>query len=263
MDFAVSTVATERPPRSTVTRSETAITSCSLWEMKITVRPVRSHRPQCLEQRRGLLRGEDGGRLVEDQDPRFPVKSLQDLDALLLPDRKLPDAGARVDGHPVALPELRHSLLDRARMEAERPADIARVAEHHVLGDRERLDEPEVLVHHPDARIDPVARGVEGDGSTVDLHHSFVCAIEAGEDVREGALAGAVLAEQSVDLTLERLEVDRVVGDDSGEPLGDPTAGDRGARTATRQRNRSRFRRGTHGTTGTGWGSGHAAPPLR
>ena len=36
---AVSTVAIERPPRSTVTRSATAFTSCSLCEMKITVRP--------------------------------------------------------------------------------------------------------------------------------------------------------------------------------------------------------------------------------
>ena len=34
-----STVAIERPPRSTVTRSATAFTSCSLCEMKITVRP--------------------------------------------------------------------------------------------------------------------------------------------------------------------------------------------------------------------------------
>jgi hypothetical protein len=39
VDSAVVTVATARPPRSTVTRSETAITSCSLCEMKMTVRP--------------------------------------------------------------------------------------------------------------------------------------------------------------------------------------------------------------------------------
>ncbi len=39
MASAVATVATFFPPRSTVTRSETAFTSWSLWEMKITVRP--------------------------------------------------------------------------------------------------------------------------------------------------------------------------------------------------------------------------------
>ena len=37
---AASTVATVRPPRSTVTRSATAITSCSLCEMKTTVFPA-------------------------------------------------------------------------------------------------------------------------------------------------------------------------------------------------------------------------------
>ena len=86
------------------------------------------------------------------------------------------------------------------------------VAEHHVLGDGERLHEPEVLVHHPDPGVDPVARRVEGDRSAVDLHLTFVGAIEAGEDVRQRALAGAVLAEQGVHLALERLEVDAVVG---------------------------------------------------
>ena len=34
-----STVAIDRPPRSTVIRSATALTSCSLCEMKITVLP--------------------------------------------------------------------------------------------------------------------------------------------------------------------------------------------------------------------------------
>ena len=82
--------------------------------------PVGGHRPQRLEQRRRLLRGEHGGRLVEDQDARLAVERLQDLDALLLPDRELPDPRARVDRHPVALAELGHALLDRARVEAER-----------------------------------------------------------------------------------------------------------------------------------------------
>ena len=36
---AVDTVAIALPPRRTVTRSATAFTSCSLCEMKITVRP--------------------------------------------------------------------------------------------------------------------------------------------------------------------------------------------------------------------------------
>ena len=113
------------------------------------------------------------------------------------------------------------------------------VAEHDVLGDGERLDEPEVLVHHADPGVDPVARGVEGDGLAVDLELALVGAVEAGEDVRERALAGAVLAEQRVHLALERLEVDAVVRDDAGEALRDPAARDRRARAAARRGDRS------------------------
>ncbi len=225
--------------------------------------PVVGHRPQRLEQRARLLRRQHGGRLVEDQDARLAVERLQDLDPLLLADRELPDPGARIDGHAVALAELGDPLLDRARVEAEGAADVARVAEHDVLGDGERLHEPEVLVHHPDPRVDPVARGVEGDGLAVDLELALVGAVEAREDVRERALAGAVLAEQRVHLALERLEVDVVVRDDAGEALRDPAARDRrtgraacgGDPSATAPwapwEERSRCR-----------GSGRAAPPA-
>ena len=120
-----------------------------------------------------------------------------------------------------------------------------------------------MLVHHPDARIDPVARGVEGDGRTVDLHLALVCAIEAGEDVGEGALAGAVLAEQGVDLALERLEVDGVVGDDAGKSLGDPAACDRGRAYRDPPKQPLRVPPGDPWATGTGRGSGRAAPPSR
>ena len=45
--------------------------------------------------------------------------------------------------------------------QAERAALAAVVAEDDVLRHRERLDEPEVLVHHRDPRLERVARRVE------------------------------------------------------------------------------------------------------
>ena len=175
--------------------------------------PLGGHRAQRHEQRLGLLRRQHRGRLVEDQDARLAVERLEDLDPLLLADRELPDPRPRIDGDPVALAELGHALLDRARVEAERAAEVAVIAEHDVLGDGERLDEPEVLVHHPDAGVERVARRVELGRLAVELELALVGAVEAGEDVRERALAGAVLAEQSVNLADERLEVDLVVRD--------------------------------------------------
>ena len=96
------------------------------------------------------------------------------------------------------------------------------LAERDVLRDRERRDEPEVLVHHPDPRVERVAGRRELDRLAVEQDLALVRPVEAGEDVRERALAGAVLAEQRVHLADRDLEVDAVVRDDAGEALRDP-----------------------------------------
>src|SRR5438034_511528 len=62
---------------------------------------VLRHGPDRVEEGVGLLGRQHGRRLVEDEDPRVLVQRLQDLDALLLPDRELPDARPWVDGEPV------------------------------------------------------------------------------------------------------------------------------------------------------------------
>jgi len=85
-----------------------------------------------------------------------------------------------------------------------------------------------VLVDHEDARVERVARRPEAHGPPGELDLALVLSVEAGEDVRQRRLAGAVLAEQRVDLAGGRLEVDVLVGDDGGEALGDPPQGDCG-----------------------------------
>ena len=173
---AVSSVPIERPPRRTVTLSATAVTSCSLCEMKMIVRPSAAIARNVSNSTVRLLRCEHRGRLVEDQHPRVPIEGLEDLDPLLLADRELPDPGAWIDGEPVARPELGHSLLDHAGMEAERAPDVPMVAEDDVLRDRERLHQPEVLVHHADARIERVAGRMELRRPAVELELALVCA---------------------------------------------------------------------------------------
>jgi len=91
------------------------------------------------------------------------------------------------------------------------------VAEDHVLGDGERRDKPEVLVHHADPRVERIARRVKRDGAAVEEDLALVRPVETGENVRQRRLAGAVLAEQRVDLTRGRVEVDTVVCDDARE----------------------------------------------
>ena len=168
--------------------------------MKMTVRPSCDDLAQRLEQRVRLVGREHRGRLVEDQHLRLFVERLQDLDALALADRELPDARPRVDRQAVALAELPHLVDDRARIDSEAPPDATPVAEDQVLRDGEALDEPEVLMNHADARVDRVARRAEADRRAVQADLAFVGAIEPAHDVRQRRLARAVLAEQRVHL---------------------------------------------------------------
>ena len=80
------TVSISLPRRSTEIRSAISSTSFSLWLMKITDVPCPVRLADDLEQLVRLLRGQHGGRLVEDQHLGAAVERLQDLDPLLLAD---------------------------------------------------------------------------------------------------------------------------------------------------------------------------------
>ena len=140
---------------------------------------------------------------------------------MLLADGELPDARTRLDSEAETPRELVDALLDRARLQQERAADVALVAEHDVLGDGEGRHEPEVLVDHRDARVDRVTRRLELDRLAEEHDLALVRPVEAREDVRQRRLAGAVLSQQGVHLADGGLEVDAVVRDDRGKPLGD------------------------------------------
>ena len=71
--------------------------------------------------------------------------------------------------------------------------------EHHVLGDRERGDEHEVLVHHPHPRVDRLRGGPPGGVAAVHLDGARVGGVHAGEDAHERRLSRAVLADEGMD----------------------------------------------------------------
>src|SRR5439155_1089498 len=114
------------------------------------------------------------------------------------------------------------SCLDRDRATLFEPANAllygpvvedrtaALVAEDDVLGNGERRHEHEVLVDHPDAERDGVARAGDAHVALAIADRPGVGVIEAVEDVHEGRLACAVLADKGVDLALVHHEVDPV-----------------------------------------------------
>ena len=105
----------------------------------------------------GLLRRQHRGRLVEDQEFRILHQRADDLDALALADRKLPDLAPGIERKAV---HFRH-LLEPCRHVLERL--LAVEAERDVLGDGEVVEQREMLEHHADA----AARASDGPDSTI------------------------------------------------------------------------------------------------
>ncbi len=96
------------------------------------------------------------------------------------------------------------------------------LAEEDVVGDRQDRDEHEVLVDHADAAGDRIGRTGDRDRRTVEQDLAGIRCREAVQDVHQRRLAGAVLAEQRVDLARPDVEIDPVVCNDARIALGDP-----------------------------------------
>ena len=79
----VSTVPMYLPLRSTATRSESSSTSFSLWVMITIALPSCAHIAQHFEQAVGFLRGQNRGRLVQNQDLCAAIEHLHNLNRLL------------------------------------------------------------------------------------------------------------------------------------------------------------------------------------
>ena len=176
-----------------------------------------------VEQLLDLLGDEHGRRLVQDQDVRAPVEELEDLDPLLLADADVLDPGVGVQRGAEPAGQLPHPALGRVPVEpAAAPAGLG--AEHDVLGHGEVVDQHEVLVDHADAQLDGLAGRVDDLGLAPDQDLALVGLLQAVEHLHQGRLAGAVLADQGVDLALGHLQVDLVVGDHPGVAAGDAAA---------------------------------------
>ena len=78
------------------------------------------------------------------------------------------------------------------------------------------------LIDHADAAGLGVGRRAEAHDLARAARTRPRRALDAAEDFHQRALAGAVLAEQPVDLAGQQLEIDPAERDGAAEPLGDP-----------------------------------------
>ena len=79
------------------------------------------------------------------------------------------------------------------------------VADEDVFGDRQVREDHRLLVDGSDAEALRILRGGDADRRAVDEDLAAVLALDAGHDLDQGRLAGAILAQQRVDLAAAQL----------------------------------------------------------
>ncbi len=115
---------------------------------------ARIQGPQDLEQLIRLLRGQDAGRLIQDQDIAMTEQRLQNLHPLLLTYGQLGDMRIGIDVEAVIA---RQPLQLRPRLRgAAAQQRTAFGAQHDVFENGERLHQHEILMHHADAGGDRI-----------------------------------------------------------------------------------------------------------
>ena len=162
----------------------------------------------------GLLRRQHRGRLVEDQEFRILHQRAHDLDALAFADRQLPDLAPGIERKPVNagyfFKARRHVLEGFLAVESER--DVFRHGEI--------VEQREMLEHHADAAAARFRWSGEHHLLALPAHFAFARLDQSVDDLDERRFAGAVLAEQRVDLLRPDIDVDRLIGEERAIALG-------------------------------------------
>ena len=195
------------------------------------VRVVRDeHDPQAGVAGRGgvlqhdtrLLHPERRRRLVEDQHACTEVDGAGDGDALTLAAGELTDGLVDVLDHDAHLAQLLVGdalhLLDLHPRERE-AAGRHLGAEEEVAPHLHQADHGEVLVDGGDAVLQCLPRRGEVDLLPVHRERAFVVRVQAGDDLDQGRLAGAVVAEDAGHLAGADREVDPPQGPDRAVAL--------------------------------------------
>ena len=169
-----------------------------------------------------LLGAHRGQRLVEEEDVGARVDGAGDRDRLAL---AAGEAGHRrlqprhVDADLIqgfAGPALH--LADR--QERQRGMRLL-AAQEHVLEDGELVDQRQVLVDGVDPQRPRLVDAARRVWLAPQEHLAPVRFLEAADDLHQGRLAGAVVAEQAEDLALAEVQVDVAQARRRAEALGD------------------------------------------
>ena len=175
-------------------------------------------------------------RLVEQDDPGAGPHRAGDRDDLALAAGQHPDLGLdRGHGDLVLLEEGPRLALHR--LAVDEPAASRELAEEHVGGDVEHLDQGQILEDGSHASAPGVGGTAERDAVAGDPDLTVVLVVDAADDLDERGLAGAVVAEDGQHLPGVGGQVDAGESGEVAEPLGDAAqlkVGGAGARSGHR-----------------------------
>ena len=166
-----------------------------------------------------LLRRQNGGRLIEDQDLVVAVEHLQDLHTLLHAHGDVLHLGVHIHLQAIVPGELLHLLAGLFLPDKAQLGVLG--AQNDVVHHGKYVYQLEMLMDH----ADPQRRRCVGVG---DRHLLAVFAdlsgfrlIQAKENAHQRGFSRAVFAQQRVDLTFLQLERNVVIGLDARKLLGD------------------------------------------
>ena len=151
------------------------------------------------EQPLDLVRRQRRGRLVHHDHPRVRRQRLRDLDELLIGDREPPSEPVRVEPDAELLEQLGGLAPHPSPVDSSEALERLD-ADEDVLGDAQVGEERRLLEDDRDAGGLRLLGVVEDRLLAVDQESAGVGAVHAGEDLDERGLAGAVLADEAVDL---------------------------------------------------------------
>ena len=160
-----------------------------------------------------LLRCQDSGRFIKDQDLTALDQGFDDLDFLLDTDGQILDVRFRVDIKAVFFTAFRSHADCLVHIKDK---SVGRFnSQCYIFRDGQRRNLHEVLMDHADAGPDRVSRGIQMHLIPLDDDPAFIRLLNAEKHLHQCRLAGPVLAADGVDFTLSRGKIYFIIGDDT------------------------------------------------
>src|SRR5216683_1440038 len=92
--------------------------------------------------------------------------------------------------------------------------------QHDILGYGQGRNQHKVLMHHTNMQPDSIAWPRDVRNLAIDQDFTTIGVNQSIEDIHQGSFAGSVFPNQCMNLTLTHLEIDMVVGNDTGPCFG-------------------------------------------